>query len=362
MEPATHSQAVRDARAADWPAEGLESVPDCPVCGSIERSLLHAELEDRAFRVAPGTWSLFRCAGCASAWLDPRPTPSTIGRAYASYYTHETEDHPLVRRKGAVRAIVHDALNGYRNARYGLRREPAMKIGQWLVPLIPSLRAAVDAECRHLPSLPEHGGRLLDIGFGNGGFLKLATEIGWRAEGIDFDPVAVELASSRGLEVRCVSAEELADEPGRYDVITVSHVIEHVYDPPALLRAIYGLLTPGGLLWLETPNLDSLGHARFGRDWRGLEPPRHLALFCRDSLKAALTRAGFSGIEQRWRGLSVFDVLAASEAIRDGRDPQTASRGGKPPLREILAELHEMLAPRKREFLTFIAHKPAETA
>jgi SAM-dependent methyltransferase len=264
-----------------------------------------------------------------------------------------------VRRKGVLRTFVHDALNGYRNARYGLRRSPAMKSGRWLVPLIPPLRAAVDAECRHLPMLPAHGGRLLDIGFGNGAFLELAAEIGWSAEGIDFDPAAVQAARSRGLEVRCAGVEELAGEPGAYDVITLSHVLEHVYDPPALLRAVYRLLKPGGLFWLETPNLDSLGHARFGRNWRGLEPPRHLTLFCVDSIKLALAQAGFTKPRQRWRGLSVFNVLPASEAIRDGLDPQAASRGGKPPLREIVAELHEMLAPRKREFLTYITLKPA---
>jgi hypothetical protein len=105
--------------------------------------LLRADLEDRTLGVAPGKWLLFRCAGCASAWLDPRPTRFTIWRAYESNYTNDAEDHPLVRRNGAVRIFMHDALNGYRNARYGLGRTPAMKIGRWLVPLIPSLRAAV---------------------------------------------------------------------------------------------------------------------------------------------------------------------------------------------------------------------------
>jgi SAM-dependent methyltransferase len=251
-------------------------------------------------------------------------------------------------------------MNGYRNASYGLQRSPEIKIGRWLLPLVPSLRAAVDTECRHLPKPPAHGGRLLDIGFGNGGFLKMAVEMGWHAEGIDFDPEAVQAARSRGLDVRCAGVEELLDEPGYYDVITLSHVIEHVYDPPALLRAIYRLLKPGGLLWLDTPNLDSLGHARFRRNWRDLDPPRHLTLFCVDSLNTALKQVGFTGLQQRWRGLSVFEVLPASEAIRDGLDPRAASRGGKPPLREIVAELREMLSPRKREFLTYIAIKPTE--
>lgn len=341
-----------------WPADELESVPACPVCGCQHRDVLHDELEDALFKAAPGRWTLFRCTACRNAWLDPRPTMASIGRAYSGYYTHDAADHPIVRRQGRLRSFLHDAMNGYRNARYGLARQPALCMGRWLIPLFPSLQAAVDAECRHLPHPPAGGGRLLDVGFGNGGFLRIAEEAGWDAEGIDFDSAAVEVARSRGLNVRCGTIDSLSENKSSYDIITLSHVIEHLHDPASALRGLFDLLKPGGVLWLDTPNLSSKGHHRFGRNWRDLDPPRHLVIFRDEGLIKLLLECGFRSIKRRWRGLSVFDVFPVSEALELGADPWKASRQGKPRAREMLAEMDEMLRQKKREFITLTACKP----
>lgn len=340
-----------------WPAADLESVPFCPVCASAQRSLLYSSLTDRVFGIAEGKWTIYLCSACASGYLDPRPTSASLPRAYAGYYTHDVEDHPLIRRKGYLRTFLHDLVNGYENHRYGVKRFPARKSGRWLLRLMPSLRAGADAECRHLPRLPNGGGRLLDIGCGNGGFLTLAKDAGWEVSGVDFDPAAVETAQARGLDVRCGGHELLETEIERYDIITLSHVIEHVRDPKSLLQRIYTLLKPGGLLWLDTPNLKSLGARRFGPAWRGLEPPRHLVLFNPESLAQCLREAGFRSLRQHWRGMTVFDVFAASEAIKGGRSAIGASHQGKPPLRDICCEIREMLKPSVREFLTYTARK-----
>ena len=75
--------------AADWPADGLEHVPACPVCGSVERKPVHEGVADWSFGAAPGLWRHVRCLSCDSLLLDPRPTRQTLGLAYATYYTHE---------------------------------------------------------------------------------------------------------------------------------------------------------------------------------------------------------------------------------------------------------------------------------
>jgi len=340
-----------------WPQIDIEAVPHCPVCNSVERSLLYKGLTDRVFCVADGVWDFYQCAQCASGYLDPRPTSGSIGRAYDGYYTHDAEDHPIVRRKGRIRSLLHDLINGYQNQRYGLKRSPALSMGRWLLPLLPSLRTAADAECRHLPPLPTGGGRLLDVGCGNGGFLMLAKQVGWQVEGLDFDAGAVQAARSRGLDVHHGGIEVLEEHSARYDVITLCHVIEHVYDPIAILRRLHALLKPGGVLWLDTPNLSSLGASRFGPHWRALEPPRHLVLFTPSSLMDSLVTAGFSSYQQHWRGMSLFDVYAASEAIANGKRGINASYQGRPPLREALAELCEMVQSSRREFLTLSARK-----
>ncbi len=342
-----------EERVENWPEGGLESVKQCPVCGNEQRALLYEGLTDQVFRTAPGRWTLHQCASCGSAYLDPRPNQATIGLAYGSYYTHDGQDHPTIRRIGPLRTLLHDWLNGYINACYGLNRQPASTLGRWMIPLFPPIRAAADTECQHLTRPPAGGGALLDIGCGNGRFLMLAQEMGWNAEGIDFDSKAVETALERGLVVRQGGIEILSKEQEKYDVITLSHVIEHVPDPLNLLRSIYRLLKPGGSLWLETPNLASLGHQRFRENWRGLEPPRHLVLFTSDSLRLALRQAGFEMIKQHWRGMVLYAIFAASESITRKEDISRATRGGKPYLSDIIAEIKEMLFPIQREFLTF---------
>lgn len=352
----SHQEDVIYMRKDSWPDSELEFLKCCPVCGSCERELLHAGLRDLVFGVAPGAWTLHRCLGCQSAYLDPRPTPASMGRAYTNYYTHQANDHPIVRRIGALRTFLHDALNGYRNYVYGLNRQPSLSLGRWLVPVLPSLKAAVDAECRHLAQ-PTSDGLLLDVGCGNGGFLYIAREMGWQVHGLDMDPKAVEAARLRGLNVQCGSIELLSHEVQKYDVITLSHVIEHVHEPLDLLSQLYRLLKPGGVLWIETPNLESLGYSFYKSNWRGLEPPRHLVIFNSISLINALSNAGFISIKQRWRGLTAIAIFAVSDAVRNGQALENVSRGGRPKLVECMAELLEMLMPSKREFITITAVK-----
>jgi len=342
-----------------WPADGLETVDFCPVCASPSRTLLYDGMRDVVFRTAPGEWKLYRCQGCQSCFLDPRPNVATIGLAYATYYTHAVNDQPIVRRIGAFRTVLHDLINGYLNHRYGTERVPANRAGRWLLPFLLPLRAVADVEFRHLPKPASPAHRVFDIGCGDGGFLARATGIGWVASGIDPDPKAVANCKSRGIDVALGGVDSLSSiEGSSYDYITASHVLEHVHDPGKMLNEAFRLLRPGGILWLDTPNIQSLGHKRYRRFWRDLDAPRHLVLFNRTSLLQLLRRSGFTCIRQRNHSLRTFPIFAASEAIMQGKDAFSATRGGKPPLTDILAELYEMLWPRRREFLTMTAIKP----
>jgi len=149
--------------------------------------------------------------------------------------------------------------NGYRNWKYGTNLKPANPLGIPLALAFPAARQMLDQSFRNLHR-PGRGERLLDVGFGSGEFLEYAKTAGWEVAGVDPDPVSVESAVQRGLNVRHGGVEAYADMPESFDVITMSHVIEHVHDPHETLKTIYRLLKPGGFLWLTTPNIQSLGH------------------------------------------------------------------------------------------------------
>ena len=341
-----------------WPANGLERVPDCPICGSSSRSLLHDGLSDQIFFVAPGEWNLWQCVGCRSAWLDPRPNEATIGIAYGRYYTHEEPYAAPTEPRNAYERLRAALGNGYRNRRYGTQLTPAFDFGWYFAHLVPLLRSPIDLSYRFLSAPSSRVKRVLDIGAGNGAWLELAQKAGWHIAAVETDAVARRRTKDRGIEVR-ESTKEWLDDPLKFDYITMSHVIEHVHDPLDLLSDSYSLLHRGGGLYIETPNIDARGHQIFGRHWRGLEPPRHLVLFNRDSLFSSVSRAGFRDIRYHTQ-LCAFEFTAAqSRRIAAGLDPyssDTLQTIACPP--GPIQRLQMMVDGSRSEFLTLTARKP----
>lgn len=328
-----------------WPDADLESVRACPACRSSERTLLYGGLQDRIVS-APGDWSLWRCGSCGTAYLDPRPTEASIGRAYGDdYVTHE----PPVDRSGGgtlVRARRR-LLNGYLNRRYGYSLEPALAAGEWIVPRLPWAAVRTDRWIRHLHPRPG-ARRLLDFGCGNGEFLLQMRGLGWNVRGLDFDPDAVAEARAAGLSVELGSLDRLDPEVDLFDAITLGHVVEHLHDPLSVLARARRLLRTGGMIWMATPNVQALGHRLFRESWFGLDPPRHLVLFNAESLPRLLREAGFERVEvlppvpgARW-------LFPPSHAIARGRHP-LKEVAPLPPALRVRAVLAELAARRRPE-------------
>lgn len=345
-------------KAQAWPPEGLESVRECPVCGSKRRTSVHQNLMDTVFFCAPGSWEMHRCEQCKSCYLDPRPDGRTIHMAYGRYFTHaQVPQSPSALSLSWLGNVRRSWANGYRNWRYGTQAQPASSLGVWAALLIPRLRSAADARMRFIPH-NSRGRRLLDVGAGNGAYLLQASSAGWEVTGVEPDAAAVAAARAVGLDVRQGGIEALRSEPGSFDVITMNHVIEHVHDPRTVLKEAFALLRSGGLLFLETPSVSSHGHQRFGRNWRGLEPPRHLVLFNWDSLEQLLREVGFSGIKRIRRSGVYPSIAAKSRAIEEGRDPEGLRNPSRSLLiADTLREFRVFGDYRRAEFITLLAEK-----
>ncbi len=246
------------------PVEDLEAVECCPICGNTDRTALYGGLTDGRFCV-PGRWVLHRCLGCESAYLDPWPTPDAIGRAYRSYHTHEPLGETAPAR-GVAGRFKRALRNDYLNARYKFDMHPAASWGRYAVTFLPSIRLRYDRMARHLP-LGGRGAGLLDVGCGNGAFVRDATSWGWNAEGLDPDPNAAAFGQQFGLRILTGGLQQTSYPDKLFAAVTMDHSIEHLHAPAAALCEVYRILKPGGMIWVATPNLSSIGHDWFRAAW-----------------------------------------------------------------------------------------------
>jgi SAM-dependent methyltransferase len=146
-------------------------------------------------------------------------------------------------------------------------------------------------------------GKLLDVGCGDGRFLRCAKEQGFEVWGIDFDKKSVEnVKRNLGIDtVFAMSLEEFyeyAKEKNlKFDVITFFEVLEHQDKPGEFLEMVKGLLKEGGYIAGSVPNRERLF---VETDWKYYDwdyPPHHFLRFSKFSLYRAFKNCGFTNIE-----------------------------------------------------------------
>lgn len=132
------------------------------------------------------------------------------------------------------------------------------------------------------------GRKLLDVGCGRGGFVEAALAGGWDAEGIELSEAAVRLAQSLGLPVYLKDFFQPSLKAG-WDVIVMTEVIEHLSWPGDFIVRAEELLTRGGLLYLTTPNWNSLERRVLGPEWDVIHR-EHLSYFSERSIRKVIAR------------------------------------------------------------------------
>lgn len=251
----------------------LERVP-CALCGATDFDYVYRGLSDQLGGI--GTFDLVRCCHCGLTRTHPRPTPAAIGAYYPEQYLPYADRDDRALTKVGIFAAMRKLLS----VPYRLRfKEP----GQLSPP-------------------PRHGASMLDVGCGPGQLLRDMRDLGWDAWGIEPNPAAAERARMRaGSSDRVVtgSVEDADFAPGSYDLITLSHVLEHLHDPLSTLRQLNRWLRPGGTLRVWIPNLASAESRSFGRHWIALEVPRHLHHYTPATAARMLNTAGFDVCSMR---------------------------------------------------------------
>lgn len=147
-------------------------------------------------------------------------------------------------------------------------------------------------------------GSILDVGSGPGLFLSLGRQRGWHTQGIEPSEKASEYSKkSLGLDVKNIFLnEQSALSLGKFDVVNMGEVLEHLPDPLAMLRIAKSLLNEGGYLLLVVPNdfnpfqLIALNSLDLPPWW--VAPPHHLNYFNHSSLQSLVERSGFEVLEK----------------------------------------------------------------
>jgi cyclopropane fatty-acyl-phospholipid synthase-like methyltransferase len=167
------------------------------------------------------------------------------------------------------------------------------------------------------------GERLLDIGCDTGVFLRAAREeFGVVPAGIDVSARAVAATRQEGVEAYQAAIEEAPAQLTALPLVTAIDVIEHVSDPGAFLKQVRSRLAPGGVLYVETPNIrsavyalgqglsrviDGSGSAMIQR----LFPPQHVQYFTPRSLGWLAREAGLEVVRLDTRILPLSDIAAS---------------------------------------------------
>jgi SAM-dependent methyltransferase len=208
-------------------------------------------------RIARRPWAatFVECRACTHVFSNPQPTPADLARYYQSDY--HVFKSPITDPRPIAEEVVRRGDQAY----------------------------------MHLPVI--RGGAFLDVGCATGECLAVMQALGMRVRGVEVSPVAGRIAQERGLDIIVGTLDQAALPDAAFDVVGMSHVLEHIQDPVPVLEECRRVLVPGGRLVVGVPNIRSLGFESYGSNWIGLDPPVHVHQFTPDSLKAAAQRAGF---------------------------------------------------------------------
>lgn len=230
----------------------------CPSCG--DRNLAPFITTEDLLQQKPGTFHLERCAKCALIFQNPRLSIAGLNYYYADFYEGLGE-HVA----SSMFAVPADAY----------RRRAAMVL-------------------THAEPEPR---RWLDVGTGHAHFCLSAKTV---APSVNFDGLdlseSIDEAARRGWVrkgFRGLFPELASSLAGQYDVVSMSHYLEHTREPQAEIAAAFTALTPGGLLFIEQPDPDSKMGKWLGRWWLPWFQPQHQHLPAVSHAEKWLKDAGF---------------------------------------------------------------------
>lgn len=229
---------------------------DCVLCGSRKFSTICSDDPSK----------LVRCNDCQLVFFNPLPSQKYLD----NYYSSESGYLPSIEEN--LRSFEKEPTLWFHTANWIL-----YKIYQHMV--------------------EEKGQRLLDVGSAYGFFLIFAKQRGLDVLGLEVSSETSRYARQQGIKVLNETLATAELERNSFDIVTMNNVLEHTLNPVAELEKAFSILKPSGVIYVGTPNLDSLVSRVDGIKWKMKSWPNHLYYFTPETLGRILDKAGFTVLE-----------------------------------------------------------------
>ena len=233
----------------------------CPVClNPVTAPALTGS--DLLFESTSKTFTLDLCSSCRCLFLNPMPGSEEIEGFYPTQYWWSSSKAGILKQLESIyrKLALHDHVSFI-------------------------ARAAGDRT----------GLDLLDVGCGSGTLLGLLRQRGFQPTGVDLSAEAARVAEAEnGVRVVVGSLADAAFPSDSFDMVTLFHVMEHVVNPRSVLAEVSRILKPNGAVVLQVPNIDSWQFKAFGARWYGLDIPRHVIDYSKESMLKLLADSGFA--------------------------------------------------------------------
>ena len=215
----------------------METLKNCPVCNQDK---FNPFLSCVDYTVSRETFQIVQCAACGFRFTNPRPDENEIGKYYQAeeYISHS------------------DTSKGIVNKLYQIVRNHTIKQKVKLInQLVKSQKSVRKDSFGEVKSL-------LDIGCGTGEFLNACKENGWNVTGIEPSEIARKNAEQK-YGIKPLPQEKLFEISERkFNVITLWHVLEHIYQLDKTIDQIKKIIADNGTLIVAVPNCNSFDAKR----------------------------------------------------------------------------------------------------
>ena len=261
--------------------EQIDHINTCPVC---EHTEFQKFLNVKDWMITKEDFTIVKCSNCGFHFTNPIPSESVIGNYYKSeeYVSHSSSNKGIINR---VYSIVRN---------YTLKQK---------VKLISDYT---------------NGRCLLDIGAGTGHFLNLAQSKGFQIQGLEPDVDARSFAK-QNFDLTLEPLDTLLNiSTESKDIVTMWHVLEHVYHLKRDLNEIVRVLKTGGYLFVAVPNMDSWDAKFYNSYWAAFDVPRHLYHFQKNTIQMLLDSFGMKCTAILPMKFDSFYVSMLSEKYKNG--------------------------------------------